>query len=157
MARDEETGIEPKSQDGEGTDDNVRKLPTGSAKERALAEAQAALDGEDDDAAGESQTELPLDIPGAKKPSLTMNARGKPVSVEGKMRGKSFRMSGVVDDVDKVIEARVLIRFFKDQRVPVRDGSGETASTQSFVLRQEFDVLRMDIIEPAAAATGTDG
>lgn len=169
MAKDEETGIDPRATDGDPHDDDGftgggeagdelarrraadTKAGGGSAKDRA------ANGGDESEVEPGDQTEIPLDIPGARKPTLSMNARGKPVSVEGKMRSKSFTMSGVVDDTDKIIEARVLIRFHKDQRVPVREGVGETASTKSFILRQEFDVLRMDIVTAAVAPTGTEG
>lgn len=140
----EDMGGKGKAKDGQPTGDELASRRRG----RSL-DANGSGDEDGDD--GE-QTELPLNIPGAKRPTLGMNAKGKAVSVEGKMRGKSFKMSGVVDDTDRVMEARVLIRFHKDQRVPVRDGVGEAATTQSFILRQEFDVLRMDIITPEAAA-----
>lgn len=171
MAKDEETGIDPRATDGDphdpidpdpaGGDEAARRaglkgLPGGKGNGGGSAKDRAANDDEPEVEPGD-QTEIPLDIPGARKPTLSMNARGKPVSVEGKMRSKSFTMSGVVDDTDKIMEARVLIRFHKDQRVPVREGVGETASTKSFILRQEFDVLRMDMIAESAPATGTDG
>lgn len=171
MAKDDETGIDPKSKDGAGftggdEGDEVKRRREQKEKEATAAAAAekkktkggSAKDrGADADASGEDepdQTELPLDMPGAKKPTLSMNSRGKRVSVEGKMNGKSFKMSGVVDDPDQLIEVRALVRFEKDERVPVRTGSGETAQTSEFILRQHFNVLRMEIVDSQAAQTG---
>lgn len=131
MAKDDETGVDPVSKDGEGASDDelaarrARGANGGSAKDRALADEQAALDGEDAELrqgdGEEDDGQLFVWEQGRKVTLGTLIARGTTVEHAFVFGGKRLKGKGGLMAFDD--DAMVLVRGRLDKVavVPTRD------------------------------------
>lgn len=156
MAKDEETGIDPRSKDGEGADDNVRKLPTGSAKERAAAaEAeQARLDAEDGKAGDGADTPAEDDgqmfvwEQGRKVTLGTLIARNIPVTHHFVFGGRRIKGSGGLMGFD---ESPLMIVSGKPGKVQIVPTYDEDEKIKSVAIENHVDSR---IVKPADSEDG---
>ena len=141
---------DPGAQDGQPNEDELRRRREAKAAGTSVNDRQDDDDGED----GEQIT-MSLNIPGAR-PAKSGLKGVRQVSVEGKLIGVSVKqLGGEITDPDQIVELRVLARLDHNQEVPVRDGSGETATTQSVIKRQHLRVLRIEVLANALSDGAT--
>lgn len=147
----------PAASNGEpDADELTRRRDARNGGESLAARAQnGEFDGNDDDAQGEAQQAL--DLPGQVRAKTGLKGV-RTISVEGKLMGASVKqLGGEVTDSDQLIELRVLARLDHNEEVPVRDGTGETATTQSVIKRQHFRVMRIEILSSAGSSEAATG